>query len=590
MAHEDTARHPEPVVIVQPTGTIDYVNNAARLLLDPPSSDTVIGESILEYIDSSDRRSLLEQFERVDRGDASSIGLTLTVRPANGDSREFVVLNTAVEWNDEDRIELLFFNTNGTLPIGLPARTMDESPVGVSIADATHTDDPLIYVNDEFCALTGYSREEILGRNCRFLQGEATDEDTVAAIRDAIESQEAITTELRNYRKDGSMFWNRLSITPVESESGTVTHFLGFQEDVSVRKLYEHEKRLFEQQADATDQSIFITDREGTIEYVNPAFEVTTGYSAAEAIGKTPRILKSGHQDDEFYETLWGTITAGEVWEAELTNKRKSGELYRTRQKIVPVTNSEGDQTHFVAIEEDITDAQFIEQVLQVMDRVLRHNVRNSVTAIDGFATILEEDLDSDERRAAVGAIREHAEKLGKLSEETRTIRELFHRRNAQHSLSVETIEGFVETRREMHPNATIELSMDFESDAVVQNGSLLQLAIDETLENAIVHADRPEPHVTVSVEQVQKEGELHIHIADTGPGIPDDEWDAIVAGKETALTHGTGIGLWLIYWTVTALGGTMNHTENDPRGTILTLRVPLAVGEQIDQWNPPGE
>ncbi|MFC6862337.1 PAS domain-containing protein [Halomicroarcula sp. GCM10025817] len=581
------ASSPGPVLVVQSDGRIDYVNTAARLLLGAPARDALVGESVLEYVAAAYRDPLRDQFDRLSRGAASAVGLTLTLDdPARGPC-ELVVLNSTVEWDGDERIEMLVFDTDEHLPTGLPKRVMDATPVGISIADADRDDEPLIYVNDGFCELTGYPREEVLGRNCRFLQGERTDETTVADIRDAIDAEVPVTAELRNYRKDGSMFWNRLTITPVEAPDGTVTHYFGFQEDVSDRRAFEQEKRLFEMQAEALNKAILITDTDGTIEYVNAAFERTTGYDAEEALGETPRILKSGHQDEDFYRDLWETITAGEIWEAEITNRRKSGELYRSTQKIIPVTDADGEITDFVAIEEDITDAQFIEQVLHVMDRVLRHNVRNSVTAIHGFTDLLEGELDDEEHRAAVGSIREHTEKLAKLSDETRTIRELFRRRHAEHSLAVAAVEGFVDTRREMHPGAVIEFSMDADDETVVQNGSLLQLAIDEAIENAIVHHDGETPRLAVAVEEADDGEAITIEVADTGPGIPDEEWDVIMSGEETSLQHGTGIGLWLMYWAVTALGGTMRRAENDPRGTVLTYHVPLVAGAPVDEWNP---
>lgn len=571
----------EPVVIVQSDGCIDYINTAARLLLAAESHDTLLDSSILEYVVSTGDNRLRNQFERIIQGETKAIGLTLEMMTSKGDGRNLVVLNTAVQWEGEERIKMLFFDTEKALPTGLPAEMIGASPVGITIADATRSDLPLIFVNDEFCDLTGYKREESLGRNCRFLQGKETDEETVVRIREAINAEEPVTVELRNYRKDDSMFWNRLTITPVEDSDGKVTHFLGFQENVTERKLFEQEKTIFEMQAEAIEQAIIITDPEGTIEYVNPAFERTTGYTAEEAIGENPRLLKSEKQNEAFFAELWETITAGEIWEAELTNRRKSGELYQVRQKIVPVTDSDGEIAQFVAIEEDITDEQFIEQVLHVMDRVLRHNVRNSVTAIDGYATMLEQGLDSEEHRAAVQTIRDHAEKLGKLSDETRNIRELIHRRNAQHSLSVETIDGFVKNRRELHPEAVFELTMDVDQDTIVQNGSLLQLAIDEALENAVIHNDQDEPNVEITVEEIESKAELCIEIEDNGPGIPDEEWDVIQAGKETQLEHCTGLGLWLIYWTVTALGGTMDRESNEPRGTILRYSIPLTPDER---------
>jgi PAS domain S-box-containing protein len=221
-----------------------------------------------------------------------------------------------------------------------------------------HSDGEIVYANDGFLELTGYRREEVIRKNCRFLQGTETGEKPVAAIRDAIKAQQPVTEELRNYRKDGTMFWNRLTITPVRNEAGEVTHFLGFQEDISETKVYEQEKALFEKNADASAYVMFITDDAGVIEHVNSEFERTTGYTAAEAIGKTPNLLKSGEQDGDFYAELWEKIEAGETWEAELTNRTRSGEVYQVEQTIVPITDDRGEITNHVAIERDITDEQ----------------------------------------------------------------------------------------------------------------------------------------------------------------------------------------------------------------------------------------
>lgn len=115
----------------------------------------------------------------------------------------------------------------------LKTRAMDEAPVGILITDPGQDDNPIIDANDRFQQLTGYAEDEILGRNCRFLQGENTDPEPVAEMREAIDNREAVTVELRNYRKDGTEFWNRVSISPVEDADGDVTHFVGFQQDIS---------------------------------------------------------------------------------------------------------------------------------------------------------------------------------------------------------------------------------------------------------------------------------------------------------------------------------------------------------------------
>lgn len=110
---------------------------------------------------------------------------------------------------------------------------LERVPMGVSIADASRPDLPLVYVNDHFESLTGYPAHEILGLNCRFLQGEETTEEPVEQMAAAIDAGDSVVVELRNYRRDGSEFWNRVELIPVTTVDGAVTHYLGFQRDVS---------------------------------------------------------------------------------------------------------------------------------------------------------------------------------------------------------------------------------------------------------------------------------------------------------------------------------------------------------------------
>jgi PAS domain S-box-containing protein len=125
-------------------------------------------------------------------------------------------------------------------------RAIEKAPVGISISDPDQEDNPLIYVNDAFVDLTGYPREEVLGQNCRFLQGENTDADRVARIRDAIDAQKPVSIELRNYRKDGSMFWNNLEIAPVCKEDDEVINYIGFQQDVTERKQRQRQLEILD--------------------------------------------------------------------------------------------------------------------------------------------------------------------------------------------------------------------------------------------------------------------------------------------------------------------------------------------------------
>ena len=121
----------------------------------------------------------------------------------------------------------------------LKTRTMDEAPVGITIADATQPDMPLISVNNSFEQITGYSPSYAIGRNCRFLQGEDTREKPVRQMRAAIDNDAPTTVELRNYRQSGDLFWNEVTIAPLRDKSGEIVYYVGFQQDVTRRKQAE---------------------------------------------------------------------------------------------------------------------------------------------------------------------------------------------------------------------------------------------------------------------------------------------------------------------------------------------------------------
>lgn len=118
----------------------------------------------------------------------------------------------------------------------IQSAAIDSAREGITITDARQPDNPLLFVNKGFELMTGYSAEEVIGRNCRFLQGDSREQEGLANIRRAIAERQGIQQELLNYRKDGSSFWNRLSITPIFDETGVLTHFIGIQEDITAQK------------------------------------------------------------------------------------------------------------------------------------------------------------------------------------------------------------------------------------------------------------------------------------------------------------------------------------------------------------------
>jgi len=124
--------------------------------------------------------------------------------------------------------------------LDLKNKAIEEAPIGITIADMTRDDEPLMMVNEGFSRTTGYDAEETVGRNCRFLQGEDTSEQKVARMREAIDAGDSVQVTLRNYRKDGDLFWNEITLAPLERD-GTIPNYVGFQQDKTDEVEYEHQ-------------------------------------------------------------------------------------------------------------------------------------------------------------------------------------------------------------------------------------------------------------------------------------------------------------------------------------------------------------
>ena len=218
------------------------------------------------------------------------------------------------------------------------------------------------FVNGRMAELLGYTAQEMLGRplfDFLFESDIGQKRSELRRRRDGISEQ----VETRYRRKDGSVLWARVASSPIIGEDGGFEGAFAMVSDITEQKRNEAEERrsrqiisLLSEAVEQTADSVVITDSQGTIEYVNPAFETTTGYGRAEAVGKTPRILKSNLHDKDFYRRLWDQILRGEPFRGTLVNRKKSGELFWAEQTITPIKDSIGTTTHFVSVLKDITE------------------------------------------------------------------------------------------------------------------------------------------------------------------------------------------------------------------------------------------
>lgn len=332
----------------------------------------------------------------------------------------------------------------------LKERAMDEAPIGITITEAGNEDNPLVYVNEQFKQLIGYD-SNVLGEDCRFLQGPETDPDIVATIRESIDEEEPVSVDILNYRKNGQKFWNKLDVAPIRDATGAVTQFVGFQTEITDRKIKERR--------------------------------------------------------------------------------------------------------------------------LEVLNRVLNHNLRNRMNVIEGYLSILTDTYDGDPPDAVTQIETAAADLMGlaeavqkvertlDVSEETVPVVQLDQR-----------LEQLVSAFHDRFPEATFDLRLPEDRPVEVAVVGLV-IAIEEAVENAVVHNDSQTPVVDVSAER-RSENWVDVEITDNGPGIPSEEL-AVLRKGETPLHHANRLGIWLMYWVVSKAGGGFSVPESDTAGTTVRFSVP---------------
>ncbi len=228
------------------------------------------------------------------------------------------------------------------------------------------------YVNPGFSRITGYTPQEAIGQHTRMLKSGYHSQEFYAKLWGSLSRGEVWQGEMVNRKKNGEHYWEFATMSPVKDEQGHITHYLAIKEDITRQMEAEQTIRKLSRAVEQSGSSIVITDLEGTIEYVNPAFTRVTGYTPEEAIGQNPRVLKSDKQPPELYTELWQTITRGDVWQGELINKKKNGEHYWELATISPVKNEDGVTTHYLAIKDDITLRKQVEAALEQREEDLR--------------------------------------------------------------------------------------------------------------------------------------------------------------------------------------------------------------------------
>ncbi|WP_423751110.1 PAS domain S-box protein [Salinirarus marinus] len=356
--------------------------------------------------------------------------------------------------------------------------------------------------------------------------------------------------------------------------------------------------QTFRKAVEHAGHTVYITRRDGTIEYVNPRFEEVTGYDAETAIGRTPSILKSGEHGTEFYRRLWSTVLSGEVWTNEIVNRREDGTKYHVNQTIAPITDGEGNVDRFVAVNDDITEKKRQQRALKRQNErlnrftsIVSHDLRNPLNVAQGElqrARAGEPDrLDAVER--SLDRMERLIEDLLHLSKQGETIDEP----------SPVALEPVVRTAWETTDTADATLDVDVGDATVVADRDRLVRVFANLFRNAVEHgsasdrgsADDAVEHDSVTQRsatasvQASATGDRRrddandevritvgvdgraLFVADDGPGIPPSDREDVFDHAYTTSDGGTGLGLAIVDSIAKAHGWGTRATESEAGG-----------------------
>jgi PAS domain S-box-containing protein len=445
----------------------------------------------------------------------------------------------------------------------------------------------------------GWTAAEVLGGPAP--GSDAPDKDPTRYISRVLQGERVVGAEMRRERRDGTLADVWVSAAPLLDDDGTAKGVVAILEDITAIKESEREQLHLSRAIEQSAEAVVITDIDGSIRYVNPAFERISGYTRAEVFGRNPRLLKSGVQDPEFYRHMWETLQRGETWQARFTNRRKDGREYKQDSIISPVRNADGSVVSYVAVARDVTRELELEAQLRQSQKLeavgqltggIAHDFNNLLTVIAANAELLTHGGEQD-RAEVLRAADEMRQAALRGAELVRKL--LGFSRRAQLDLAPTDLGKVVtETATMLRRTIPEDIRIETVSDPGVGLVSADPGALQQILMNLATNARDAMPKggtlrfevcaASPGHELVRRYGLLAtgrnalITVQDTGTGMTPDVAARVFEPFFTTKPpgKGTGLGLAMVYGLVRQHEGSVAIHSEPGSGTTVLITLPV--------------
>ncbi len=493
----------------------------------------------------------------------------------------------------------------------LKSKALQSASNGILITDALQPDNPIIFYNEAFQLLTGYSDKEILHKNCRFLQGDDINQRSLNKLRKAIKEGKSCQALLRNYKRDGTMFWNDLYISPIKNNKGVVTNFIGVQNDVTKRMRYEEERNHLAKIFDESLNEIYVFESK-TLNFLNANIgaQKNIGYTIEELKKMTFLDIKPDNEVQDFKRHIDLLLKPHvEKVEYETIHQRKDGTTYPVD---VHLQLSElGEKSVVVAIISDITDrknytnklertvAERTDQLLIALNKqkelnelktkflaLVSHEFKTPLSGILTSTMLLKKytkEKDQKKREKHLATISEKVHYLNSILTDFLTIENLetgsFNYNFNQFKLSKVIDEVVYNANMIMTPAQHIKYPDHIDHINLYQDEKIVELVLSNVLNNAIKYSPK---NSTVELYVTEDGESVTIEVKDKGIGIPKHDqvkiFERYFRAENVLNIKGTGIGLNIVKTHLANLGGTISFKSEENQGSTFTICLPKTI------------